>query len=98
MSRKVTWVHLSDLHMCPKLGENFGPAILDKLLVRLQKDLAEARLRPDFLFFTGDLAFGQIANKPELRVSDQLLAGHNFLDKVARILPDFPGFKRVFIV
>ncbi|MCP4702820.1 MAG: CHAT domain-containing protein [Gammaproteobacteria bacterium] len=55
----ITWLHLSDLHLCsPKTGWDTD-RILKALLADLRKMEQKHDLSPDLLLLTGDLAFGQ---------------------------------------
>ena len=59
MSKTVTWLHFSDMHLCqPKTGWE-ASRILETLRVDLDK-MRDRGLLPDLIFFTGDAAFGQL--------------------------------------
>jgi predicted MPP superfamily phosphohydrolase len=58
----ITWLHLSDLHACPRDG--WESAEITSKLVDDLKRLAETRqLVPDLIFFTGDAAWGNLPGK-----------------------------------
>jgi Leucine-rich repeat (LRR) protein/predicted MPP superfamily phosphohydrolase len=80
----ITWLHLSDLHACPtKTGWDANQVI--KSLVDDLKDLQrEYKLRPDFIFFTGDAAFGQLGDQPGESLQDQYKSVQQFLDEVRK--------------
>jgi predicted phosphodiesterase len=88
VSNTLTWLHLSDLHM--ETGDKFNrdevvlKALLDDLKARIDRD----GLRPDFIVFTGDVAFHGKAEEYKLAAGffDRLLA-------VTRLSPD-----RLFVV
>src|SRR4051812_24129335 len=78
----VSWLHVSDLHACmPRTGWD-SRRILKTLVEDLKKVSEKYSLRPDLVFFTGDLAFGQIGSKPGERISDQFDKGAEFLEAV----------------
>jgi len=58
MSNIITWLHLSDLHFkSGKEAEQFNRKIvLDSLWIDIRKQIQKG-LKPDFIFFTGDVAF-----------------------------------------
>ena len=102
---QVSWVHLSDLHANnPHTGWDAR-----RVLATLVDDLKRAGrmmaagdgwppFRPDFLFFTGDLAFGHVGDGPGQTLPDQFHASAAFLEGVRtafslEIPPD-----RVFLV
>lgn len=54
--QQLTWLHLSDLHFHPELGQ---------LLAYLKRSFAKnPALLPDLIFCTGNIAFGQLAAEP----------------------------------
>ncbi len=70
-TKTVTWLHLSDLHMCnPKTGWE-----ADYIIEMLQKDFTKMQeqhgLVPDMIFFTGDAAFGQLGAAKGKSLKDQ---------------------------
>ena len=77
-------MHLSDLHCCPaRTGWD-----ADRLRRTLSKDLAELierdELRPDFLFFTGDAAFGHLPDEG-LSIHGQLDDAASFFEEVRQV-------------
>ncbi|MCX7049954.1 MAG: protein kinase [Candidatus Sumerlaeota bacterium] len=91
----VTWLHLSDFHLCAnRTGWDAG-RILSSLksdLLRLQDEHA---LRPDLLFVTGDLAFGE---GPGSQIRDQYSETAALLDGLRSCYsPPIPA-EMVFIV
>lgn len=94
----LTWVHLSDLHLCrPKTGWD-SHRVLRPLLEDLRSMQQEHGLQPDFLFFTGDLAFGQIGRYAGETLADQFDDGHTFLESVrTAFVPQIPR-DNVFVV
>lgn len=84
MNMTLTWLHLSDLHCCPaRTGWD-----AERLQRTLCEDLAELierdELRPDFLFFTGDAAFGHLPDAG-LLIHDQLDAAAGFFEEVRKV-------------
>lgn len=64
MSKKLTWLHISDIHFHPKTEWCDGTSRL-ALLEHLKSIFAkDDSLRPDFIFCTGDIAFGESSNAP----------------------------------
>ena len=60
----VTWLHLSDLHFkSGKASEKFNREIVLKALWRDIKKQAASGLEPDFVVFTGDVAYHGRANE-----------------------------------
>ena len=83
--KKISWLHLSDLHAFSKRDEWDSHKITSTLVDDLKSLNQEYGIRPDFLFFTGDLAFGQVGNKDGERIVDQFVEGRKFLEQVQRV-------------
>ncbi len=78
----ITWLHLSDLHFCaPKTGWD-AQTVLDDLVTDLKKLENDYQLCPDLIFFTGDLAFGQVRDADGWRLKDQYQGVQSFLETV----------------
>lgn len=96
-TRTLTWLHLSDLHTCkPKTGWD-----AHRVLVPLLKDLGKMQkqgLHPDLLFFTGDLAFGQIGSGKGESIRDQFDDGQAFLESVRTAFSPAVPRENVFLV
>lgn len=94
----VTWLHLSDLHTCkPRTGWDAY-----RVLETLEKDLVLMQgthgLRPDFIVFTGDAAFGQLGPSGGLSISEQFADAETFFTRVRNAFsPPIPK-DRFFIV
>lgn len=59
MSRRLTWLHISDIHFLPK-NEWRDCESRSSLLRHLERVFNEnPHLRPDLIFCTGDIAFGE---------------------------------------
>ena len=79
---KLTWLHISDIHFHPKT-EWRDSACRSTLLTYLkgifEKDNS---LRPDFIFCTGDIAFGESSSMPFL---DQYTEAKCFFDDLLMV-------------
>jgi Calcineurin-like phosphoesterase/NACHT domain len=94
----LTWLHLSDLHACPtKTGWDANHVI--KSLVDDLKELnRKYKLRPDFIFFTGDAAFGQLGNQPGESLQDQYKSVQQFIDEVRRAFRPELTLRDIYLV
>jgi predicted MPP superfamily phosphohydrolase len=64
-AKSITWLHLSDVHLCkPRTGWDVH-RVLRPLLADLRRMQSEHGLCPDLIFFSGDLAFGNIGTGPD---------------------------------
>ena len=71
VTRQLTWIHLSDFHLCqPKTGWD-ATRIVGKLLLDVQATCKEHGLEPSFIFVTGDLAYGSIPEYPDWPLARQ---------------------------
>jgi len=52
----LTWLHLSDLHV-RGMETSLDRLLFDKMLRDIQEQIQNNKLKPDAIFFTGDLAF-----------------------------------------
>ncbi|MBY0430382.1 MAG: metallophosphoesterase, partial [Rhodospirillales bacterium] len=91
--RALTWLHLSDLHLCqPGVGWQ-----ADRILKALKTDLEKLRdqegLWPNLIFVTGDLAFGNFRGVP---MAQQFARVAEFLEAIRDIF-QLPR-ERVFVV
>ena len=64
MADMLTWLHLSDLHICSARDGWDSIGVLDRLIEDLKVFSRQYAVEPDLLFFTGDAAFGEIAKAP----------------------------------
>jgi len=78
ISPSVSWLHLSDLHFGNPEHWDFD-RIRRELFTDLKRMREQHRLQPDFLFFTGDLAFGEIESAP---INHQLMEAGKFIQEV----------------
>lgn len=82
MRHTLNWLHISDIHFNPKTDWRDCSAresLIDYLSGMFKKD---ATLRPDFIFCTGDIAFGE---NDKLLLSDQYKQAQDFFDKLTVI-------------
>lgn len=94
----ITWVHLSDLHFCePRTGWDVKQ-VLRPLYADLQEMELEHGLKPQFLFFTGDAAFGHIGNGAGESLTEQFDAAHEVLQSVCTAFDHAIPPDRVFLV
>jgi predicted MPP superfamily phosphohydrolase len=78
----VTWLHISDAHFgAPDMAGELN-SVIAMLLDDLQRLRVERELAPDFLFFTGDIAFGEL---PGSRLTDQYQAALELLCKLEEL-------------
>jgi 3',5'-cyclic AMP phosphodiesterase CpdA len=64
VNRKLTWLHISDIHFHPDT-EWRDNAARDASLEYLRRVYdADDSLRPDLIFCTGDIAFGETGSAP----------------------------------
>jgi predicted MPP superfamily phosphohydrolase len=78
-TRAVTWLHLSDVHFCPEKTGWDAAHVLRSLRIDLRLLQQEYGLHPDLIFFTGDLAFGQL---PDSHLDRQYQEAARFLDGI----------------
>ena len=96
MPRTLTWLHLSDLHACSR--DNWdSKRVTDTLIADLRRVEKEHSLCPDFIFFTGDAAWG---NDPTAKApfGDQFIIAHNFFEKVRTAFSREVPQRRLYIV
>ena len=93
----ITWLHLSDLHLCgPRTGWD-ADRILQSLLQDLQRMETDHGLAPDLLLVTGDLAFGHFG-EGDLSLQSQFDDAALFLQEVQAAFSAPIPTKRVFLV
>ncbi len=91
--QKLCWVHLSDLHYTNKQAWD-SDRILKLLQQDAQKKLEDLGLRPQLLFATGDLGYGEGVTKMPLR--EQIQATNSYLKNLAQALDIRP--ESVFVI
>lgn len=93
----ITWVHISDFH-CHQKNNWDSQRVLKPLTADIEELSAKHALRPDLLFVTGDIAFGNLGSKPGDTLADQYALAATFLDDVRKASGDQIDKKRVFLV
>lgn len=77
MGNKLSWLHISDIHFSPKTDwrdSAIRQALLDHLVSLFSKEQIP---RPDLIFCTGDVAFG---NSTETPIEQQYVQAGHFFD------------------
>jgi anti-sigma regulatory factor (Ser/Thr protein kinase) len=98
MTKTIEWLHVSDLHACsPRSGWD-SARVLDTLTEDLKELSKNHGLQPRLLFFTGDLAFGQISSKKGECLVDQFDYGARFIDALRRSVSPEIEKANVFLV
>ena len=98
MPRSISWLHLSDLHACkPNTGWD-AERVIDKLTEDIQSLEETNNLHPDFIFFTGDLAFGHVGDGDGKSISEQFEEGERFLSAVRNCFDPPIEKKRTLLV
>ncbi|RJR41656.1 MAG: hypothetical protein C4576_17510, partial [Desulfobacteraceae bacterium] len=98
MRDKITWLHISDIHFYPKTEWRDSIA-RDSLIEFLKNEFNQNdSLRPDFIFCTGDIAYGETGFSP---IIEQYAQAKDFFEKLLNVcgrggLP-FPR-ERLFVV
>lgn len=82
MSEKLTWLHISDIHFHPKTEWRDSTSRL--ALLKHLKDIfaKDDLLRPDLIFCTGDIAFGEASLMP---LTDQYAQAKIFFDDLLTV-------------
>ncbi|PCI29672.1 MAG: hypothetical protein COB67_03445 [SAR324 cluster bacterium] len=96
MGETVTWLHLSDIHFCEEKSGWSSNAVLEKLRIDVDTYSKEQQLRPDLIFVTGDLAFGEIPGTSS--IEDQFIAVDGFITELRELFEPIVPRKNVFLV
>jgi formylglycine-generating enzyme required for sulfatase activity len=91
----LTWLHLSDLHACRPLSGWDSGRITETLVQDLAALQRDQGLRPDWIFFTGDAAFGHLDGKP---LEEQFREAAAFLDAVRHAFTPEVPLRDLFLV
>lgn len=94
----ITWLHLSDLHACPTKTGWDANHVINSLVDDLKELNRKYKIRPDFIFFTGDAAFGQLGNQPGQSLQDQYKVVQQFLDEVRRAFRPELTLRDIYLV
>jgi hypothetical protein len=91
MSKYITWVHISDLHAGkPNAGWD-AERVTETLVADLSKMEREQSLHPNFIFFTGDAAFGQFGSSLNETLTGQFAIAQRFFTSVRQAFsPEVP--------
>ncbi|HTS60712.1 MAG TPA: metallophosphoesterase [Candidatus Acidoferrales bacterium] len=95
VQKRVTWLHLSDVHFCPEKSGWDAASVLRTLRRDLVFMQQSEQLCPDLIFFTGDLAFGQLPESPMTGQYEQAML---FLDGIRQSFEPAVGPEMVFLV
>jgi predicted MPP superfamily phosphohydrolase len=98
MQDQLTWLHISDIHFQSKTGWR-DRTVTKGLIAFLRHSFdKDPSLKPDLIFCTGDLAFGELSDSP---IVDQYIQAEGFFDELLAISgkEGFPLAKnRLFVV
>ncbi|MCP5103588.1 MAG: metallophosphoesterase, partial [bacterium] len=96
--KTVTWLHLSDLHLCnPKSGWE-ADYIRDKLREDFDVLQKKYQLRPDLIFFSGDVVYGHLGEDGGKPMARQYRDAAIFFDEVRRSFdPEIPRDRLFFV-
>lgn len=98
MARTLTWLHLSDLHTClPRTGWD-ARRVLKTLVPDLKSMEDRYGLLPDLIFFTGDLAYGNVGTKRGESIADQFSDAQLFLESVRNSFSRPISVSNVFLI
>ena len=96
--RTITWLHISDLHTNnPKHGWDYD-IVTGHLVKDLKKMHNDYELYPDFIFFTGDAAFGRKEHESDEVLVNQYMRAHDFMKAVRTTFGDNFPRKNIFII
>ncbi len=98
MTRALCWLHVSDRHIGDPSGRRDDAEVTQALRDRLRQDFEVEGLKPDFLFFTGDLAFGETRDPKRDNLAAQFDQGHEFLAELGHCFDPAIPIERIFLV
>lgn len=82
MKKELNWLHISDIHFHPRAEWRDSP-VRQSLKEYLDRVLHESpSLLPDFIFCTGDIAFGELESSP---LADQYEQAAQFFEEIIAI-------------
>lgn len=89
MTEPFVILHLSDAHIGNPKHKSNSLSVFDGLIADLEKTLKDQKLRPDLIIFSGDLAFGELEDKPLRAQYDDV---KEFVNKILDIFDNKPRF------
>src|SRR5437016_1222002 len=98
MANDLTWLHLSDLHFCEAKTGWDAARVISTLTGDLRRMQKAHSLQPDFIFFTGDLVYGELGDKNGERIRDQFDEAARFLERVRCAFETTVPSENIFIV
>lgn len=98
MKNTITWLHISDTHLCKDKTGWDANDIFEKLFIDLQRMENDYNLCPDLIFFTGDLAYGQIGTLKGLSLKGQFEEAEQFIENVRNSFFKPIEINNIFIV
>ncbi|MCX6928389.1 MAG: metallophosphoesterase, partial [Verrucomicrobia bacterium] len=97
-AKTLTWLHLSDLHCCNPKSKWDAHLVMTTLVKDLKRMQAEQGLRPDFIFFTGDAAYGEIGSSKGETIVEQFESAKLFFDSVRKAFEPEILAENIFLV
>lgn len=97
MERRICWLHLSDLHSCKAKTGWDANRVLNTLESDLRSLEDEHELRPSFLFFTGDAAYGQLGRGGN-SIKKQFTDAIDFLESIRTLFASEVPKENIFVV
>ena len=91
----ITWLHISDLHMCGPMTGWDANRILASLKDDFKKLQDQHQLCPDLIFVTGDIAYGEIPGYP---IEEQFQEAGTLLEEIRESFSPSIPIDNVFIV
>ena len=91
----ITWLHISDLHMCGPMTGWDANRILASLKDDFKKLQDQHQLCPDLIFVTGDIAYGEIPGYP---IDEQFQEAGTLLEEIRESFSTSISIDNVFIV
>lgn len=96
--KSIVWLHLSDLHLCKLKTGWDAHRVLSGLKPDLKVMEATYGLSPQFIFFTGDAAFGQLGKKKGEKLADQFEDAHQLFEGIRKAFKKPVPRSNVFLV
>lgn len=93
----LTWLHLSDLHYYEVRDGWDAENVLENLITDLKELEEQNDLSPDIIFFTGDLAHGQVKEN-DGSLEEQYKGVEKFLEKIRKCFLNPVPKENIFLV